>query len=236
MPTYLYQNPEWPRLHWRDEELIALLADVRNRQGKLLGRMTNLGFDLQQEASLVALTEEVIKSSEIEGEILDSDQVRSSLARRLGLDRTRPDTLRSRRGRRSGNDGRCRAKNAVRHVNLEKTSSSDSNQGKEGPPLTAARRPPSAIARLPGRLPPHPLAIRGANQGAILGHFHSVGFRKCQGTLRPTRSTDRRRPAPQLRVASGGARYAATGRKGPAGSREHPDNQNLPPHLQRTLS
>lgn len=47
MPTYLYQNPEWPRLHWRDEELIALLADVRNRQGKLLGRMTNLGFDLQ---------------------------------------------------------------------------------------------------------------------------------------------------------------------------------------------
>ena len=85
MPTYLYQNPEWPRLHWRDEEQIALLADVRNRQGKLLGRMTNLGFDLQQEASLVALTEEVIKSSEIEGEILDSDQVRSSLARRLGL-------------------------------------------------------------------------------------------------------------------------------------------------------
>lgn len=63
-----------------------LLAEVRHRQGRLIGRMEALGFELRAEASLQSLTEEVLKSSEIEGEILDREQVRSSLARRLGMD------------------------------------------------------------------------------------------------------------------------------------------------------
>ena len=63
-----------------------MLAEVRHRQGKLIGRMEGLGFNLQAEASLETLTIEVIKSSEIEGEILDVKEVRSSIARRLGLD------------------------------------------------------------------------------------------------------------------------------------------------------
>ena len=66
--------------------LSAKLADVRHRQGRLLGRMEGLGFDLRNEAMLSTLTQDVVKSSEIEGEILDVDQVRSSIARRLGID------------------------------------------------------------------------------------------------------------------------------------------------------
>jgi Fic family protein len=86
MATYIYQLADWPRFHWRDDKLAALLAEVRHRQGRLLGRMEGMGFQLQTEAMLHSLTEEVLKSSEIEGEILDKDQVRSSIARRLGLD------------------------------------------------------------------------------------------------------------------------------------------------------
>ena len=63
-----------------------MLAEIRNRQGRLLGRMESLGFRLQEEASLQTLTLDVLKSSEIEGELLDADQVRSSIARRLGMD------------------------------------------------------------------------------------------------------------------------------------------------------
>jgi Fic family protein len=84
--TYIHERDEWPELRWRDEQLAALLADVRHRQGRLLGRMEGLGFPLRTEAVLHSLTEEVLKSSEIEGEMLDKDQVRSSIARRLGLD------------------------------------------------------------------------------------------------------------------------------------------------------
>jgi len=62
-------------------------AAVRHRQGRLIGRMEGLGFSLRSEAVLQSLTEDVLKSSEIEGEKLDRDQVRSSIARRLGLDR-----------------------------------------------------------------------------------------------------------------------------------------------------
>jgi Fic family protein len=84
--TYIHEQKDWPKFQWRDEQLAALLADVRHRQGRLLGRMEALGFPLRSEAVLQTLTEDVLKSSEIEGEVLDKDQVRSSIARRLGMD------------------------------------------------------------------------------------------------------------------------------------------------------
>jgi Fic family protein len=83
---YIHQRDDWPKIHWDQESLTGPLAAVRHRQGRLLGRMEGLGFRLQEEAVLSTLTQDVLKSSEIEGEILDSDQVRSSIARRLGLD------------------------------------------------------------------------------------------------------------------------------------------------------
>lgn len=86
MSKYIHQLPNWPEFHWNHHKLALLLAEVRHRQGKLLGRMEGLGFHLQAEATLQTLTLEVLKSSEIEGEILDREQVRSSIARRLGMD------------------------------------------------------------------------------------------------------------------------------------------------------
>src|SRR5882762_1306730 len=86
MPTYIHELPEWPRFTWNQESLAKQLAAVRLRQGRLIGRMQALGFRQQEEAVLTTLTQDVLKSSEIEGEILDKDQVRSSIARRLGMD------------------------------------------------------------------------------------------------------------------------------------------------------
>ena len=83
---YIYEQADWPKLHWDSKALSTMLADVRHRQGRLIGRMEGLGFRLQEEAVLQTLTEEVVKSSEIEGERLDPEAVRSSIARRLGLD------------------------------------------------------------------------------------------------------------------------------------------------------
>ena len=83
---YIHQNPDWPNLRWNSAKLLPLLADIRHRQGRLLGRMEGLGFRLRAEASLTMLTSDVIKSSAIEGSLLDAEQVRSSIARRLGLD------------------------------------------------------------------------------------------------------------------------------------------------------
>jgi len=83
---YLWEQEQWPDLTWDAGRLAALLAEVSREQGRLLGRMQDLGFDLRREAHLSTLTEDVVRSSEIEGEKLDSDQVRSSLARRLGMD------------------------------------------------------------------------------------------------------------------------------------------------------
>ena len=83
---YLWERPEWPALTWNDESLSKLLAHVSREQGRLLGKMEALGFELRSEAHLRTLTEDVVKSSEIEGEKLERDQVRSSIARRLGLD------------------------------------------------------------------------------------------------------------------------------------------------------
>ena len=83
---YIHERSDWPKIDWDREIVGRQLAEVRHRQGRIVGRMEGLGFELQAEASLQSLTEEVVKSSEIEGEFLDRDQVRSSLARRLGMD------------------------------------------------------------------------------------------------------------------------------------------------------
>ncbi|HXP60211.1 MAG TPA: DUF4172 domain-containing protein, partial [Dongiaceae bacterium] len=84
--SYIHEQADWPNLAWNDAKLSPLLADVRHRQGRLLGRMEGLGFQLRAEASLTTLTADVVQSSAIEGELLDAAQVRSSIARRLGLD------------------------------------------------------------------------------------------------------------------------------------------------------
>jgi len=86
MATYIHERDDWPRFRWSDAQLVEKLAMVRHRQGRLIGRMEALGFPLRAEAVLQTLTEDVLKSSEIEGEVLDRDQVRSSIARRLGMD------------------------------------------------------------------------------------------------------------------------------------------------------
>jgi len=83
---YIHERLDWPRLCWRDDQIAQPLATVRHRQGRLAGRMQALGFPLRSEAVLQTLTEDVLMSSAIEGEILDRQQVRSSIARRLGMD------------------------------------------------------------------------------------------------------------------------------------------------------
>ena len=84
--SYIHEQPDWPGFHWNHETLAHTLAEVRHRQGRLLGRMENLGFHLRSEAVLATLTQDVLKSSEIEGEVLNPAQVRSSIAKRLGID------------------------------------------------------------------------------------------------------------------------------------------------------
>lgn len=84
--TYIHERENWPDFRWDAAALTERLALVRFRQGALVGRMKQLGFDLQKEAVLETLTDDVLKSSEIEGQILDKDEVRSSIARRLGMD------------------------------------------------------------------------------------------------------------------------------------------------------
>ncbi|PTL36841.1 cell filamentation protein Fic [Candidatus Methylomirabilis limnetica] len=83
---YIHERKDWPRFNWNRELFAEPLADVRHRQGRLIGHMEALGFNLRQEAVLQTLTSDVLKSSDIEGEKLDAEQVRSSIARRLGLD------------------------------------------------------------------------------------------------------------------------------------------------------
>jgi len=83
---YIWEKPDWPALTWDERKLTITLAHVSREQGRLLGRMEALGFDLRNEAHLRTLTEDVVKTSEIEGETLPPDQVRSSIARRLGMD------------------------------------------------------------------------------------------------------------------------------------------------------
>ena len=83
---YLWEKPDWPTFSWNEKRLTRLLAEVSREQGRLLGKMEALGFELRSEAHLQTLTEDVVKSSEIEGEKLERKQVRSSIARRLGMD------------------------------------------------------------------------------------------------------------------------------------------------------
>jgi Fic family protein len=83
---YIWERQAWPELMWREALVSVPLATVRHDQGRLLGRMEGLGFRLREEAALQTLTQDVMKSSEIEGEVLDAAQVRSSIARRLGID------------------------------------------------------------------------------------------------------------------------------------------------------
>jgi len=84
--SYIHELPDWPDFTWDTQALAQELAAVRHKQGKHLGKMEALGFELRTEASVTALTIDVVKSSAIEGETLDSDEVRSSIARKLGLD------------------------------------------------------------------------------------------------------------------------------------------------------
>ena len=83
---WIYEHQDWPSFSWDSESLASKLADIRHRQGRLLGRMEGLGFALKSEASLQTLTNDVVKSSAIEGEQLNSDEVRSSIARKLGIE------------------------------------------------------------------------------------------------------------------------------------------------------
>ena len=83
---YIHELSDWPRFHWDDGRLTAPLATTSPLQGRLLGQMEALGFTVTEQAVLRTLTEDVLKTSEIEGERLDADQVRSSVARRLGMD------------------------------------------------------------------------------------------------------------------------------------------------------
>ncbi len=83
---YIHERSDWPALHWNLARLTEPLAAVRHQQGRLIGHMEALGFNLRQEAVLRILTADVLKSSEIEGEELDAEQVRSSIARRLSMD------------------------------------------------------------------------------------------------------------------------------------------------------
>lgn len=86
MKLYIHENDDWTNFNWDNNKVMQKLGEARNLQGRLLGRMESLGFELQNEAVLNTLTLDVIKSSEIEGEFLDAEQVRSSIARRLGID------------------------------------------------------------------------------------------------------------------------------------------------------
>ncbi|CAG9874823.1 Fic domain protein, PA0574 type [Bacteroides ovatus] len=83
---YIWQQTDWPDFTWDDAKLSYKLGRVRGLQGRLVGRMSALGFDLKNSAMLDALTADITKSSEIEGEILNVDQVRSSVARHLGIE------------------------------------------------------------------------------------------------------------------------------------------------------
>jgi Fic family protein len=87
---YIWQLPDWPAFRWDAEKLAGPLAIAHRKEGQLLGAMARLGFDLKLSAEVEAMTEEAFKSSEIEGEALNRDSVRSSVARRLGMPEAAP--------------------------------------------------------------------------------------------------------------------------------------------------
>jgi len=86
MVKYIYQSENWPHFTWNEQEIQVILGKVRHIQGKLTGQMSALGFSEREDTMLSTLTLDVLKSSEIEGEILNYEQVRSSIARKLGIE------------------------------------------------------------------------------------------------------------------------------------------------------
>jgi Fic family protein len=86
MAKYIYQYDRWPDFTWNYNEINVILGKVRHLQGKILGQMSALGFSIKEETILSTLTLDVLKSSEIEGELLNYEQVRSSIARKLGME------------------------------------------------------------------------------------------------------------------------------------------------------
>lgn len=86
MSSYIHQKDNWPNFTWKSDDFVNLLSEARNLQGRLIGKMESLGFELRDEALLETLTLDVIKSAEIEGELLNPEQVRSSIAQRLGME------------------------------------------------------------------------------------------------------------------------------------------------------
>lgn len=85
-PIYIWQQPTWAELTWDNTRLINLLSEVRNLEGRIQGLMSGLGFEIQNKTSLDVMTEDVLRSSEIEGEMLNEARVRSSIARHLGIE------------------------------------------------------------------------------------------------------------------------------------------------------
>jgi Uncharacterized conserved protein len=86
MAIYIHERHKWADFQWKDEKILNLLSEVRHLQGKLIGKVELLGFELKEKANLETLIQDVVKSSEIEGEMLNPEQVRSSIATRLGFD------------------------------------------------------------------------------------------------------------------------------------------------------
>jgi Fic family protein len=85
MAKYIYEHKNWTDFSWQDKLINAVFGEVRQMQGRIIGQMNSLGFSVKEEATLTALTLDIVKSSEIEGESLNYEQVRSSIARRLGI-------------------------------------------------------------------------------------------------------------------------------------------------------
>jgi Fic family protein len=86
MPKYIYEYSTWPQFTWGENAINTLLGKVRHMQGKLFGKMSSLGFSLREQSQLTTISMDVLKSSEIEGEKLNHEQVRSSIAKRLGME------------------------------------------------------------------------------------------------------------------------------------------------------
>ena len=86
MAKYIYQHKSWPNFTWDEKEIQVLLGKLRHLQGKIFGQINALGFSIKEETMLSTLTLDVVKSSEIEGQFLNYEQVRSSIARKLGIE------------------------------------------------------------------------------------------------------------------------------------------------------
>ena len=84
-PYYIWQYPDWPNFRWETDRIMNLLSEVRLQEGRITGMMDGLGFEVQSKTSLDVMTEDVIRSNEIEGVLLNADRVRSSVARHLGI-------------------------------------------------------------------------------------------------------------------------------------------------------